>query len=776
MIRGRWRSAGRLACGAALAVALCVRAGRGVEPAAEPSADADEITIDAESLSYDKAIDTVAAEGDVVIRRGESVLQADAVQLDRRTNRAEAVGRVRLTSPDLAIRASSMWLDLDDETGTLTDAHVHSERFGYTISAERMEKRIGQSYRIEDGTFTTCDCPDRAPDWSIAGKSLDVALDGYGYLKSGSFRILDCPVMWIPRAALPVARERQSGLLVPRVGFSNRRGFQLLQPFYWAINKSQDATISADVETALRLGILGEYRYAFSTTTEGAFQFGYFNEAIRGSTTAIRVPPGIDPVAPENRWGLIGTHSQHIGPIEAYADLLLVGDNLFLREMNTFTSNERQEVALRTLPFTTSRVGLLGTWDRAMVQAAGIYYQDLVGPSVQQPDGTLEQEQSLTIQRAPEVDAYGQKLLGWGLLADFDGSVTDFQRGTGLTGVRGDFRPAAELRLPLGRSLFGSLRAAFRETAYGLTQSTMQNGFTGGDPAQGEIRLPSTSSRELVELRGDLTTQISRVFGFQYFGLDKLKHTVEPLIEYLYIPPVNQNDLPVFDGVDRINKRSLFTYGLASRLLGRSAAAADEEHGEVFELARFSAVQSYDVLRDIPPTSQLDSVSGEPINPRPGDHFSDIDFALRINPSTVTSIGGTATYDTGENQLSSATVGIRLREPARVFEEDIRPRLLTRATFNVEYRFITDNILQLLGSSIALPITDRIAGLYAMRYDINAASFLQNYIGVRLLSSCDCWALNVGMTQTRNPNEFQVQAQFTLAGLGNAPIGGLRSY
>ena len=164
-----------------------------------------------------------------------------------------------------------------------------------------------------------------------------------------------------------------------------------------------------------------------------------------------------------------------------------------------------------------------------------------------------------------------------------------------------------------------------------------------------------------------------------------------------------------------------------------------------------------------------------PSNPSPGDHFSDIDFALRVNPSPVTSVRAYTTYDTSENELSSATLGIRLRQPERVLDEEIRPRLLTRATFNVEYRFITDNILQLLDSSVALPITDRIAALYAMRYDINVGSFLENYIGLQLLSSCDCWALNLGVIQTRNPNEVQVQAQFTLAGLGSAP-GGLRQY
>ena len=119
-------------------------------------------------------------------------------------------------------------------------------------------------------------------------------------------------MLWLPRAAFPVFRERQSGLLFPRVGFSNRRGFQLLQPYYWAINKSQDVTVSGDIETSLRVGILAEYRYAFSEATHGQFEVGYFNESIRGDTEDVRVPPGANPDAPENRWGMIGHHRQGV--------------------------------------------------------------------------------------------------------------------------------------------------------------------------------------------------------------------------------------------------------------------------------------------------------------------------------------------------------------------------------------------------------------------------------------------------------------------------------
>jgi LPS-assembly protein len=691
-------------------------------------------SVDAESVSYDKKSDTVSAAGAVVVRRGESVLRADEVQLNRQTNEAQAQGNAILTTPDAEVHASSMNLDLTDETGELTDAHIYSDRLGYTLSGQRIEKRIGQSYRIEQGRFTTCNCASGPPSWSIAGKSLDVALNGYGYVEGGSFEVLDWPVLWLPRAAFPVFRDRESGLLIPRVGFSNRRGFQLLQPYYWAINKSQDMTVSFDLETSLRVGLLDEYRYAFSRTSYGAFQVGYFNESLRGNSSGIHVPPGINPVAPENRWGIIGNHTEGLGPITGYADVLLVGDDLFLREMNTFTANERKQVDLRTLPFTTSRIGLLEEWSRAFVQAEGVYYQDLVGPTVQEATGP-NQDQSLVIQRVPEVDVTAQKQLGLGLMGDLTSSVTDFQRGTflsqgtGLTGFRTDLRPAAELRLPLGPSLFGAVHAAFRETAYGLTQNEMANGFTGTFPPAGLISLPSTSSRQIFDLGGNVGTELDRVYDFHYFGLDKLKNTIEPTLEYLYVPPVDQGDLPVFDGIDRINKRSLLTYGVASRLLARSAPTSDSDRGEVFELARLSATQSYDFIRDITPTTALDPASGVPLHPEKGDHFSDIDFELRVNPNAVTSLRAYATYDTSDNTLSSATVGIRFREPQRLFGQAIRSRLLTRAVFNVEYRFITDDILQLLSSSVTLPLTDRIAGLYAMRYDIDTDTFLGNYIG-----------------------------------------------
>jgi LPS-assembly protein len=778
---------------------LLALSGSGAVIRAEEAATTEEITIDAQSLDYDQKGDILSATGDVLIRRGDTTLQADRVEFNRRTSEARAIGDAVLTSPEAQITADAIFLDINNETGELQCAQINADRLGYSLSGDRIEKGLGQRYRIENGRFTTCNCEDGKPDWSIAGDTLDVTVDGYGTLQGGTFDILDVPVLWLPRAAFPVFRERQSGLLFPRVGISNRRGFQILQPGYWAIDKNQDLTVSGDVETSLRVGVIPEYRYAFSEATQGQFQVGYFNEFFRGRTSDVVVPPGANLDTPENRWGIIGHHEQGIPQVEGlsgYLDILAVGDDLFLREMNTFALDEPQEVNLRTKPFTTSQGGLLQEWSRAQVLAAAVYYQDLVGPTVDSPNPnptpgvdcmtdpqnpaciTQTEDEGLVIQRLPEVRLISQKQLGFGLLGDFTGSFTNFQRPVGLAGVRADLKPQVELRLPLGRSMYGSVRGAFRETAYGLTENQMAGGFTGQNLVDGPfIDLPSGSSREIFELHGSLGTQFVRVFDFPHFGLDKLKHTVEPELDYLFVPDVTQSDLPVWDGIDRINERNLITYGFATRLLGRKAATTESERGEVFEIGRLSIAQSYDPSRDIPPTSQLNPTTGEPTNPgQPGDHLSDIDLSLRVNPGPVTAVRAYTTYDTSLNNISSATLGLRLTEPFRELDPSGRRRLFTRASFAVEYRFITDSILQLLDSSIALPVTDRIALLYSMRYDIDANRFLENYAGMRLLSSCNCWALNLGVTDTRNPNEVQVQAQFTLAGLGAPPTSSFQAY
>lgn len=730
---------------AALVSALVVPFASWALPLAPSLHEGAEITIDAEQVTYEERTDTVLAQGNVVIVRGETQLRADEVRLNRTTNEAEAHGHVELIDPQGTITAEALQLDLEDETGWLESASVVSRRMQYSLAGERIEKGLGQSYHIENGRFTTCHCAEGPPSWSVSGRDLRVTLGGYGILQGGTFNVLGRPIAYIPRAIFPVQRERQSGFLLPRFAVSNRRGFQTVIPFYWNIDKSQDATVAVDLETSARAGLVSEYRYALGRDFHGILTGSYFNESFRGAA------PGqsFEATVPQNRWSIVGQHDQpFVGTSRAYADTFLVGDDLFLREINTYAFEHAQAVAIRTLPFTESHAGILQLWDRVGLRADSTYYQDLTGPD------------SHTLQRVPAIDVWGQTQLGEHVLSDVRGEAVDFQRSRGAAGLRLDLEPGAMVPLPLGRFGFGAVHASVRETAYHLTAPEV---------TQTDTVLPRNQSRELLQLGGEVGTTLSRVYPFHLLGLEKLKHTLEPGLSYLYIPQVDQTSLPFFDGVDRIERRSLLTYGLVTRFLGKLSEAAPAEAASpaasptppgasVRELARFSLTQSFDVNREIDPLQ-----AG-----RAADHFSDIDFAGRINPSRALSLRFLTNYDAGNNNISAAKLGVFVQDPRPVPSGDAAPRLDTRTSIGISYRVLTANLLQELDDSIVIRLTDWAGFLYSSRYDVVHNQFLDNYFGLRLISTCDCWALDFAVVDRTNPQEVQVTAQLTLVGLGSS--------
>lgn len=724
------------------------------------------IAIDAESLSYDQKTDTVTATGNVVIRRGQTELRADRVELSRSSEEALATGSVSLTDPQGAMFADQMQFNLGDETGEVQNGRLKLKRNHYSLWGTRIEKIEGQNYRIENGKFTTCDCGDGAPDWSFGGDDVEVSADGYGTIEGGTFNILDVPVLYLPKAIVPIGRERQSGLLIPQAGFSNRRGFQLVAPGYLAIDRSQDASLAFDVETSARLGALAQYRYALSPDARGQINASYFNDFLTPPGKRNEVNPEIeDKSIPENRWSVIGGHQQYLGyNTTAYADAFIVSDDSFLRDMNVLTVDRSVGDFNRTRRFTDSRVGTATTLDHTLVRLQGDFYQGFTQP------------QDLTLQKVPELTLLDQRQILGGLFeTEVNASASYWARPEGIDGFRVDLWPRLRMPIRTGLPLRASVFVGVRETAYSLTQDEMRGGLNPDSTANWILDLPSASSREMFELGGDVGTELARVYDYRVGNLERLKHTIEPVFKYWFVPDVNQDELPIFDNVDRMEQRNLLTYGVVSRLFGKFGGGSDdslerptrpegvepanvvrESPNGVRELLRFSLLQSYDPSRIIAPV-------GEPPGSPGGDHLSDIDLYLRATPIEAVSVSGYASWDTSANDLSAAAVSMRLvdtRLPPR------KGRLDNRSSIGVNYRFITQNILQQADGYALLHITDNIGALGGLRYDVLNSELLESRFGIRLLSTCDCWGLDLTFVDKTNPSEIEVRALVTLVGFG----------
>jgi LPS-assembly protein len=562
-----------------------------------------EVAVDAESLNYDQQSNTLTARGGVTLTQGDTTLTADEVVYDRTNAVVEARGHVVMTDPQATVQGDFAHMNLDDEVGWVDTGTADLEPTKFQLRGGRINKQGGPQYEADEAVFSTCRCGGlESPSWSLGAKKARVNLQGAGIVHGLTLRVKDVPVLWLPYFVFPASNNRQTGFLMPRVGYSNRRGAQYEQPFYWAINKSTDLTVAIDVETKARVGALGEYRYVVSPETKGEFTAAYFNEQIRGPIKGVFLPNGAPATSddvPENRFAFAGRHVQpFFGKSRFYLDVFAVSDDLFLREINTFTFSPGQDYALRSTRFTTSRTGVIKEWSQGLAWGEFAYYQDLVDP------------QEFALQKLPRLTAeHSIPFLDDHVVARLNGEAVHYAREEGYDGFRGDLGPELLLPFHAGRFLSGSVSGQLRETAYHLN-----------DTQRVAVAIPDTvgilptfhllpnapdlaqdRNRELAIVNGRVGTEASRVFDFQHLGLEKLKHTIEPEVQYLYVPQTGQDveqrhvpcrGLPgevqgvncdvtffsegyLFDERDAINHRNFISYGFTTRLLGRPPTASE---------------------------------------------------------------------------------------------------------------------------------------------------------------------------------------------------------
>ena len=715
------------------------------------------VHVEADSLHYDERQNAVSASGNAVVTKGETTMKADTITVNRTTNALNAQGNVVVTDPQGRIEADSLQFELEDETGTIREGTVRLPRHQYILTGKLLQKSYGQTYHIENGSFTTCQCEDfQQADWSVSGNTVDVDLRGKGEVRGGTFRVRGIPLIYLPYGVVPVRNERQSGFLFPDFGFSNKRGFVWQQPFYWDINRSYDLTLTTDLETAARMGVWGEFRYAPNLYTEGQFSASYFNEQIRGPATTS---------TSTDRWSITGTHRQRLSDdVQMYSDLFFVSDDLFLREishsaLNLPAAGGSADWNLRTRRFTDSRAGGVKVWDRAMLRTEAIYYQD------------LQQDQNFAFQVLPRMQFQGhQRFWNDRLEASLALQGDNFFRNKGYGGQRFDIAPSLAMPFHWKDYLFGDLRVTGRETVYHLTSQ---------DPGLSALTTPDlrgNRTREIVQFAANMGTRFSRVFDVNWGRLLKLQHVVEPEVSYLYVPYTDQNDLPLYDSLDRINRRNTLIYGVTNRFLGKFQTASAENvesqpSTEIRELARISVMQAYDPFRGLS---------------RRKEHYSDVDIYARLAPLPYTLFVFDSTYDVKSESAATMRVGASLSDPRPLPQMAPLLQHLQRASsIGVSYRFTServvnqfnndpDNILPDINppkefdASILLRVSDSFMASYIGRYDINTSEFIGNRYFFRYIAPQECWFIDFGVVDKVNPREFEFRFLFTLVGLSSS--------
>ncbi len=262
---------GVLACSAVLDAEAQPRGARRERepepPVAWPHDPPPEGTMITRAESVEREGARVALEGYAQMAYRDIRVQADRIEIDEDAQTLSASGDVVFERGNEKVVAEAMTADLEAGTAVFQEARgIVGQDFHFV--AERFEERDDGAYEITNGAFTTCAQPN--PRWSFTATSAVVRPGKNVWLRNVSFQVKNAPVLFLPAMYYPIEEDgRQSGFLLPRYGRSDTRGHLFSQGYFWAINRSMDATVSVDHFTVSGTGMGLEYRYRGAEGSRG---------------------------------------------------------------------------------------------------------------------------------------------------------------------------------------------------------------------------------------------------------------------------------------------------------------------------------------------------------------------------------------------------------------------------------------------------------------------------------------------------------------------------
>ncbi len=198
------------------------------------------------------------ARGKVEMRWEGRLIRADEVRYDQTTGKTVATGNVQTINPDGSVQYADR-LEVDNEHSSGTGdriAYIDGEKS--KLFANKVERLDEQTNRLSEAIFTPCELcvknnVTQEPTWHIQASSITqdkkhrVVIYRNAIIKAKGVPVLYLPVLW----HADVTAKRSSGFLMPKPGFSGRRGATLELPYLWAVSPYTDIIISPEFSSKL---------------------------------------------------------------------------------------------------------------------------------------------------------------------------------------------------------------------------------------------------------------------------------------------------------------------------------------------------------------------------------------------------------------------------------------------------------------------------------------------------------------------------------------------
>ncbi|HGJ5873920.1 MAG TPA: LPS assembly protein LptD [Arsenophonus apicola] len=662
----------------------------------------------------------IAYKGNVDIQQGNQTLTADEVKLTQTETTSQnpvrtvvATGNVHYDDPQIILKGPKAWSNLNNKDTDVEKGDyliVGRQGRGY---ANKMKLRGENRYTIlEKGMFTAC-LPG-TDSWSVVGS--EVILDReeeVAEIWNARFRIANVPVFYSPYLQLPIGNKRRSGFLLPNGSYSKGSGLDFALPFYWNIAPNYDATITPQFMTFRGVKLNNEFRYL---TIAGAGTLAvdwlkhdrsYIKDKNSGKY------PARDS---DDRWLLYWGHSGVLDQVWRFnIDYTKVSDSKYFTDFTSKYGNSTDGYATQKFSVGYAQPNWNATLTHKQFQVF------------------VDSPNSKAYKTEPQLDLnYYKNDLG-----PFD--LKTYAQAARITSVGANNPDATrlhiepELNLPLSND-WASINNTVKVMATYYDQDIPAN------------LANSNLKKQVTRILPALTSDAKLVFERDLLINSNYVQTLEPRVQYLYVPYRDQSDINNYDssllqadynglfrnriysGLDRIASANQLTTGITTRIY-------DEELTERFN---FSVGQIYYFER--PRTEDSDLPIEDKSNT--GSLLWAGDAYLRLTDNW--GLRGGLQYD---RRLGDITMGNVITEY----------RLDSDRLLQLNYRFVDRDYIQAtlkeaapafqkgisqIGAVVSWPLGDQWGFVGSYYYDLKENQPASRLIGLQY-STC-CWSINMG--------------------------------
>lgn len=687
----------------------------------------------------------------VELKFRDLVMTAERARVDIPTNLLTAEGNVILDEGPQRLSGQTLEYDLTTQTGKVTQADAYVDP-DYYFSGSQISKIGPDTFTIQDGIFTSCD--QDVPSWSIHLKDAKVTLDEYARIRHARLKFKRLPVFYTPYILWPATTNRTSGFLVPKPGYSERRGASLNLAYYKTLGRGADTTFFVDTSSKAFYGIGNETRWRPSESSEGYLR-GYFSTEPDDAyidDAGIFDPTRLDPTRQpgDDRWKLEFFHKAEnlwenyraVVSIQEYSDFDYLQD--FERSANRQTRSFVQSSAFLSGNFGQQSVNVMVS-KRDRIQTNGLTDERLQLPEIEYL------LRPTRLGKTPIYVSFNSSLHYFSVRRE---NVVVDSPNTFLDNQYGRAHVAPRLSTSLSRLswLSAKLNLGGQATYYTDTLAIDENGKASDNEFSGDAdtRVIPEASLELV---GPV---FSRIFEKKSGRFSKVKHIVEPQVTYSFVDEFEeQNRIFRFDDTDTFTPSNGYIVSLTNRLM---AKPRDEEEGGSFEMASFELRQAFS-LDDARPLqgSVADGTQEGPLS-----------AFLRLNPSRKTTVRSDVRYNTFFSNLQSVSfTGVQWfghTKDTSPFPGRHKVEVTWRTNWNASNGNKTSDQVRLFTKTELIP--RRLTFDASLTYDLERSEILRQRYFIDWKAQCYSWQLEFRESKFGDVEDRDVRFSLTLKNVG----------